>query len=121
MKAGRPGSRVFSHGQVSRLSSFSSLSEIVFFCWLNFMLRQFLPEDLERWLLLCFSLTLEDANLRIRCLFLTVCEIGCFDLAERKDIYYWGAWRDVGAQCSQIPTEAEQDAQLLPGKVAKKS
>lgn len=51
MKPGRPWSHVFSHGQVSRLPSFSSLSEIVCCCccWLKFTLRQFLPE------FLCFS------------------------------------------------------------------
>lgn len=43
----RPKSCVFSHGQVSRLSSFPALSQRGFCCWLNFTLRQFLPEDLE--------------------------------------------------------------------------
>lgn len=44
---GSPKPCVFFHRQVSRLSSFSALPQGGFCCWLNFTLRQFLPEDLE--------------------------------------------------------------------------
>lgn len=108
MKPGRPESHVFSHGQVSRQSSFSSLSKIVFFVgWISHWCSFFPRSWNDGICFLSLKLTLEDRSFGMLCLFLSVSKLAVLTLLIGKTLIL-GSTERCGERCAQSLAVAEQ-------------